>query len=422
MQDARGYLARPLLLWQTSCVKRVLIFSLAYFPKHVGGAEFAIKEITDRIDFSDIEFHMVTLRFDSTLPIESKEGVVTVHRIGWGKKGAGMGDTFTLGFYFSKIFFIPLVALKAARLHRALRFDAAWAMMAYMQFPIVLARLLGMRIPYAITLQEGDPFQHVFQRWYILPFRPLLVYGFRHASVIQTISTFLAGWARQMGFFGPLEVIPNGVNTEHFSQEYRASIVNEIKDTLEKKMGDVFVITTSRLVHKNAVDDVIRALPLLPGNVHFVVLGIGPDEAKLKKLAADLKVSERMRFLGQIGHADLPKYLKASDIFIRASRSEGMGNSFVEAMAAGIPVIATQEGGPSDFLFDEKRNPDQPITGWAVDKDSPPQTAAAIKDIMARPEKVRAVVATAKQMVIEKYDWNLVAKDMREKVFERLFA
>ena len=129
-----------------------------------------------------------------------------------------------------------------------------------------------------------------------------------------------------------------------------------------------------------------------------------------------------MRFLGQIGHADLPKYLKASDIFIRASRSEGMGNSFVEAMAAGIPVIATQEGGLSDFLFDEKRNPDQPITGWAVDKDSPPQIAAAIKDIMARPEKVRAVVATAKQMVIEKYDWNLVAKDMREKVFERLFA
>jgi hypothetical protein len=49
-------------------MKKVLIFSLAYFPKHVGGAEVAIKEITDRI--SDIEFHMVTNRFDSTLPKE----------------------------------------------------------------------------------------------------------------------------------------------------------------------------------------------------------------------------------------------------------------------------------------------------------------------------------------------------------------
>ena len=54
--------------------KRVLIFSLAYFPKHVGGAEVAIKEITDRISPQDIEFHMITLRFDSTLPKVEKIG------------------------------------------------------------------------------------------------------------------------------------------------------------------------------------------------------------------------------------------------------------------------------------------------------------------------------------------------------------
>ena len=90
-------------------------------------------------------------------------------------------------------------------------------------------------------------------------------------------------------------------------------------------------------------------------------------------------------------------------------------------MAAGIPVIATQEGGLADFLFDEKRNPDKPTTGWAVDKDSPQQIAAAVKEIIARPEKVREVVATAKKMVFEKYDWDIIARDMREKVFARLY-
>ena len=60
----------------------MLIFSLAYFPNHVGGAEVAVKEITDRID--DIEFHLITLHFDSTLPHESREGNVQVHRIGFG--------------------------------------------------------------------------------------------------------------------------------------------------------------------------------------------------------------------------------------------------------------------------------------------------------------------------------------------------
>ena len=58
-----------------------------------------------------------------------------------------------------------------------------------------------------------------------------------------------------------------------------------------------------------------------------------------------------------------------------------------------------------------------PITGWAVDTDSPEQVAEAVKDIMENPEKVRAVTATAHALAVEKYDWNTVAKDMREKIF-----
>jgi glycosyltransferase involved in cell wall biosynthesis len=118
----------------------------------------------------------------------------------------------------------------------------------------------------------------------------------------------------------------------------------------------------------------------------------------------------------------MPKYLKASDIFIRASRSEGMGNSFVEAMAAGLPVIATQEGGIADFLFDARRNPGVPSTGFAVDKDSPEQIAKTIEEILAHPEQVKAVTAVAKRMVIEKYDWDLIARDMQEKVFVPLLS
>ena len=398
----------------------MLIFSLAYFPNHVGGAEVAVKEITDRID--DIEFHLITLHFDSTLPHESREGNVQVHRIGFGAPHAEVAKTFTFRFYLSKIFFIPLAAMKAYKLHRAHAFDGAWAMMSYMQFPLALLRLLGMRIPYVLTIQEGDPFEHVFKRWHVALFRPLLTYGFKHATVITTISTFLAGWARTIGFKGPVEVVPNAVDTTRFSEEVSERSVDLIRDRLEKKMGEVFLITTSRLVHKNAVDDVIRALPRMPENVKFIVLGTGPDEEKLRMLAKKEGVTRRVVFVGHVSHEELPLYLHASDIFIRASRSEGMGNSFVEAMAAGVPVIATQEGGLSDFIFDEKRNPDKPITAWAVDKDSPEQIAGAVRAIMANPEKVRAVVATARALVVRAYDWSLIAQTMREKAFALLWA
>ena len=98
-----------------------------------------------------------------------------------------------------------------------------------------------------------------------------------------------------------------------------------------------------------------------------------------------------------------------------------MGNSFIEAMAAELPVIATQEGGIADFLFDAKRNPDKGTTGWAVDKNSPEQIANAVKDILAHPGQVARVTATAKKMAIEKYDWNLIARDMRS-VFDRVYS
>ncbi|OGG58823.1 hypothetical protein A2765_00380 [Candidatus Kaiserbacteria bacterium RIFCSPHIGHO2_01_FULL_56_24] len=399
-------------------MKKILIFSLAYFPKHVGGAEVSIKEITDRMP--DFEFHMVTNRFDSTLPKVEKVGNVLVHRIGIVTKDPTMADLKRFPLQLNKPLFQFLAAVKAQQLQWKYGYDATWAMMAHSTgVPAAIFKMLNPKVKYVLNLQEGDPPEYIEKK--MRPLWPLFKRAFTKADIIQPLSTFLANWARHMGYAGPIEIIPNAVAAKHFSQEYPDAVINEVKDRLGKRMGDVFVITTSRLVHKNAVDDVIRALPMLPENVHFLVLGTGPDEVMLKKLASDLKVSSRVQFLGHIGHEDMPKYLKASDIFTRPSRSEGFGASFAEAMAAELPVVTTQEGGIADFLFDEKRNPDKPITGWAVDKDSPEQIVVAIRDIMARPEKVRAVVATAKQMVIEKYDWDIVAKDMREKVFGELF-
>lgn len=370
-------------------MKRVLIFSLAYVP-HVGGAEIAIKEVTSRI--SDIEFHMLTLNFGGEKR-EEKIGNVFVHRIG------------NSNSYLSKILFVPRAAFAARRLHRKHQFNALWAMMSYMLFPIVLTRL---NVPYVLTLQEGDPWEHMFSRWFILPLRPLLASGFKHASAVSAISTYLAGWAKRMGYPSVPEIIGNGVDVKHFAPISGA-----------KSTDSISLVTTSRLVRKNAIDDVIKALPLLPEHVRFIVYGKGQEERALTSLAERLHVGHRVRFEGEILHADLPRALAACNIFVRPSRSEGMGNSFIEAMAAGLPVVATQEGGIADFLFDAKRNPDKEPTGWAVDRDAPEQIAQAVKDILANPEQAERVTANAKRLVLEKYDWNRIAEQMRT-VFGRV--
>jgi glycosyltransferase involved in cell wall biosynthesis len=385
-------------------MKKILIFSLAYYPRFTSGAEVAIKEITDRIDRSDIEFHMITLLFDRADMREEQIGNVLVHRVGWG------------GTYISKICFPLFAAFATRRLHARQHFDALWVMMTYMLFPTVLARMLGVIVPYVLTLQDGDPYEKVFERWFIRPVAPILDYGFRHASIIQSISNFLATWPPLRGYRGNIEVISNGFSPTS-AQDYAPEEIKRLKQQVGKKDGDIFLISVSRLVHQKGIDTIIRALPLLPADIHLLVVGDGSDRSMLEELARELHVNERVVFVGQVDRTMTAKYRKVGDIFVSPSRSEGQGIAFLSTMVSGLPVIATQEGGLADFIFDTKRNPDKETTGWAVDKDSPEQIAKAVEDILARPEQAKKVVATARAYAYEHFDWNVIARAMREKVF-----
>ena len=400
-------------------MRKILTFSLAYLP-YIGGAEIAIKEITDRLDPAEFEFHVVTLRFDSSWPKKEKIGNVVIHRIGAGKKNASVGTTFTPLFYVSKIFFIPLAALKGRELHKTETFDAVWAMMAYMVFPIVIMRFFGIRLPYVLTLQEGDTFERQFGRARLLLFMPLLDWGFRQANVVQAISHFLGEWARRRGFEGSLEIVPNGVDGKKFSAE----ISPDEKAALRRKYGfaasDKILLTISRLVPKNGVDLVIRALSNLPQSVKLLIVGDGPDRKDLQLLAQELGVADRVVFTGHIDNAELPRYLHTSDIFIRASRSEGQGIAFIEAMAAGIPVVAPQVGGISDFLFDAERNPEHEPTGFAIDPESPSSVVEVVQRLINDPLRASQVAHKAQQMVLKEYDWDKIAEEMRDRVFMQI--
>ena len=400
-------------------MKRILIFSLNYYPRFIGGAEVAVKEITDRIDLKDIEFHMVTLRFDADLPEVEQIGNVFVHRIGFAKKGATIADLRKFPLHLNKHWYQLAAVWKAEELHKKYHYDGVWAMMAHScGIPAGIFKSRHPDVKYLLTLQEGDPPEHIERT--MKPVASLFSKAFTTADELQAISTFLLAWGKRMGFGGKGIVVPNAVDTKHFAHVYPDADIASMKESLGKKEGEVYMVTTSRLVHKNAVDDVIMALSHLPENVSFLIYGIGPDEEKLKTQAKVLGLENRARFMGEIGHDAMPLMLSACDIFIRPSRSEGMGNSFVEAMAAGLPVIATQEGGLSDFIYDAKRNPDMPTTAWAVDTDSPEQIAEAVERILAHPEDTKRVTETAKKLAFQKYDWNLIADNMNQ-VFTSLW-
>lgn len=377
-------------------MKRILIFSLAYYPIHVSGAEAAIQEITDRIN--DLEFHLITLRFDAALPREEKIGAVVVHRVG--------GSS-----YAGKILFPFTAALAAKRIHRAQPFDAMWAVMTYMLLPAMFAKALGVRVPHILTLQDGDPYEKVFGRLRILPFLPIIDWGFRTATVIQVISNYLAQWPARRGSKAPVVLIYNGGNPRDLKEVTSPEEIAQTQRSLGKKAGDIFLINTSRLVHQKGNDTTIRALPLLPPTVKLVLVGTGNDEPLLKALAKELDVAQRVVFVGQVDRAQVTRYRRASDIFVAPSRSEGLGNAFISALASRVPLITTGVGGIADYAFDG-------TTAWLVPVDDPRAIAQKVQEILADPEKSKEISARARAMVEEKYDWDKIARQMRTDVFD----
>jgi glycosyltransferase involved in cell wall biosynthesis len=154
-----------------------------------------------------------------------------------------------------------------------------------------------------------------------------------------------------------------------------------------RRAGGPLLVFVGRLVEEKGAGDLIQAVARLardmPG-VSAMILGEGPDRPVLKGLAMGLGVAERVHFRGWADPGDVPAYLAAADIFVGPSKRapdgwvEAQGLTFVEAMLAGTPVVATRSGGIPDAVRHEE-------TGLLVSEDAPAEIAAAVARIAKDP-------------------------------------
>ncbi|TSC67301.1 MAG: hypothetical protein CEO19_290 [Parcubacteria group bacterium Gr01-1014_73] len=379
--------------------KKILIFSVAYRP-FIGGAEVAVEEITKQLASRGFNFDLLTVNLDGRQKREETLGGVKIFRVGKGTLGKFL-------FPFSAFFL-------ARKLQRENHYDATWAIMAnYAGFAALFFKIFYSTVPFVLTLQEGDPLAEIKRKvWFCYPLFKMI---FRRADKVTTISNYLAEWGRAMGA-RKVEVVPNGVDVKKFKTKNEKLKTEELKNKLGFEKGDVILVTTGRLVKKNAVGDIISALEFLPENVKLLVIGAGELEESLKsKVQSYLpkadqpgagKLQNRVSFLGFIPPERLPEYLWVSDIFIRPSLSEGLGNSFIEAMAAGLPIIGTPVGGIPDFLKDGE-------TGLFCEPNNPQSIAEKVKLLLADNSLRQKIIANAQKLVAEKYDWNIIADQMR---------
>ena len=379
--------------------KHILVFSLAFKPL-IGGAEVALFEIARRL--TKYHFDIVTLRFSHDhLQKEDFEENITVWRVGWG------------GSKFDKYTYPFLGLYKALRLSKDRQFILCWSMMANLAgFAALFFKWLNPKIPFVLTLQEGDPKEHIKRRLGVMYL--LWKFIFSSADAIQVISNYLGKLAIEEGALVEPKVVPNGVNVELFSQR-NIDEENNLRQKLNINDNDFVVITTSRLVVKNGIDTLIRSAPIIHQkipNLKLLILGTGPEEKNLRGLAAQLGILTNTMFLGDIEQGKIPTYLHISSVFVRPSRSEGLGNSFLEAMAAGVPIVGTMAGGIPDFLEDG-------ATGLACNVEDENSLAEKVIFLFDNKDKKEKMVENAKSLISKSYEWGPISKSM-DGIFEKV--
>jgi len=372
---------------------RVLIFSTDDHLVPAGGAEQAFGNITQRL--SHIEFDLICAKLRKGAKSYEKVGNVNIYRMGFGLPRV---DGFILAL------FGHYCAYKLMKQHS---YDLLWSIMAsYGAFAAVrMKKKTG--LPLLLTLQEGDSFDYIYSKvkWVRRKFNEI----FESADGIQAISNYLLSWGREMGFRGIKgKVVPNGVAVDAFTKPFSAEEVKSKRTSFGFPEDAFILITSSRLEKKNGVKDVVDALALLPENVCFVICGSGSLEAEIKEQVAALGLAGRVKFMGFMDPKELPLLMKASDAFIRPSLSEGLGNAFLEAMAAGIPTIGTNAGGIPDFLHEGE-------TGFIVNIEDSKSIAETVRRIISLDPRLKEeILKRAREVVIEKYNWEVVTQQMEE--------
>jgi glycosyltransferase involved in cell wall biosynthesis len=206
-----------------------------------------------------------------------------------------------------------------------------------------------------------------------------------------------------------IDVIPMGIDLERFAPAERA-----------EQGGPLRILSVSRLVSEKGVEDLVVATRLLHDggvNAEVTLVGTGPLERRLRSMADELGVSSRFHVVGSVPYERIPALLRNSDVFVlasapRATWREQFGFAVVEAMAAGLPVLAGNSGSLDEVIGDERA---------LVKPHDPVALAAALQELAGHPELRRDRGAANRARAEEAYDRRLAARRMSE-LYERVLS
>lgn len=346
---------------------KILIPAMHYYPV-VGGIETWTRHIAENVA-KKADVFVVTGRVKNQ-PNKEASGNLHIFR----------ASLFTLSDLSRSpkiytISLLPLIFLKSLFLMRQNKIDV-------LHCQGFLSSFLGFclscifRVPYIVTVQRlekrGNPFKNFI---------------YRKAAFCIASSSAVKKNFEDIGV-KRIEVVPNGVDLTKY-------------ENLSKEPHEKFtVITVARLEKVKGMEYLIGAFAQIKGG-SLMIIGDGSERKRLEDLVKNLDAAGQVRFCGEMPNAEIPAYLAKADCFVLPSLKEGFGIVVLEAMAAGLPVVASKIGGILDLVEDQK-------TGLLVEPGNSNQIRAAIIKIKDNPDFAKTLAENAKKKLV-KYNWQNIA-------------
>ena len=156
----------------------------------------------------------------------------------------------------------------------------------------------------------------------------------------------------------PIYIIPTGIDIEPFKKEnFTLEDKNNLKESLGIGKDKKVILFLGRVAEEKSIDVLMDSMPDIfkdYPNAVFVIVGDGPGKKSLEEQASKLNIADKVIFTGKVPWNEVPKYYNIGDVFVNASITETQGLTFVEAMAAGLPIVAKYAPNLSEFIKDGK--------------------------------------------------------------------
>ncbi len=296
------------------------------------------------------------------------------------------------------------LSLDLVRTARAVKPDLVHLHMPYPPGDLA-ARAVAGAPPLVVTYHSDI----VRQRRLLQLYRPLLHATLRRANkIIVTSTPYIQSSPFLRKHVGKCRVVPLSVDPARFAGVSPAA-VTALRQRLITYGANAacasssgLILTVGVLRYYKGLDVLLDALTQL--DAQLVIVGSGPEEARLRALAQAFGVANRVLFAGRVGDAALPLYYAAADVFVSASqvRAEAFGIVLLEAMAAGLPVVSTELGTGTSVVNQHGR------TGFVVPPSDPHALAQALKVLLANEDLRRQLGSAARQRVQAEYTDDLM--------------